>query len=264
MRQGLNLVLLILMLVAGFNVTVNAASVYTTPVPTTQWVGTMHMTATGDWAPLGVTLLYSVALDNHDADGTAIYKYDYSFIEYGSGPDDGLDNMILEFSVSCNTDPGCFRDDPRWYAAGELPHLPAGMNAALWGADHANNRGVYGFHFLSNRLPVWGNFFAEGAGDNAWAFNAGLVDEGSGDTSKFIPRPDGDVKGIVDGDVGTVPEPGTWWTMGGALLIAVIYGLVRRRRYVKERGGGGGNSYSRNRYVASRYRDGLDGRDGGQ
>lgn len=202
-----------------------STTVYKTDVNPADWVGSIHMTGTGDWAPLGTTLIYSVALELHESDGTPIYKYDYSFVEYGNDPADGLNRMLLEFSVSCNTDPGCFRDDPHQYQAGDIPHLPAGFNAAEWDADNTDNRSRYGFHFLSNRLPVWGNFFAEGAGDNAWSYNAGLLDlEGTVAKGFFVPRPDGDPKPVSPADA---PEPAAWWltSIGVALLV-----VFRRRK----------------------------------
>lgn len=132
------------------------------------------MSGTGDWYA-GTYLKYTITQNPNDPDGTPNFKYDYYFIEYGSTPLDGVNAMLLEFSLSCDTDPACFRDDPHPYQPGDIAHLPAGINAAEWDADNADNRGVYGFHFLSDRTPVWGNFFAVGADYNAWSYNPGLM-----------------------------------------------------------------------------------------
>lgn len=217
-----------LLLLFTLCITANATSLaYKSDVDPSDYVGTLHMTGTGDWAPWGTTLIYSVDLQGFDSSHVPIYKYDYSFVEYGNDPNDGMNAILLEFSLSCNTDLACFRDDPHPYQPGDVPHLPAGINAAEWDADNTDNRGLYGFHFLSDRPPVWGNFYAVGAGFNAWSFNPGFMNLTSTNKHDFIPRPDGDPK-----DVAAIPEPtaGLMLFMGIALIVvfkrAMTWGRV--------------------------------------
>lgn len=232
-------------------VTVTATGVYPVyiqPVTGSDMVGIIHMDGTGDWYR-GTNLVYSVQqIGTEFGTSTPIYKYDYSFIEYGTDANDGMNAMLLEFSMSCDNDPGCYRDDPRPYAAGEVAHLPVGFNAAEFDADNTDNRGLYGFHFLSNRSPVWGNFFAVGDGFNAWSYNMGLVNLMSANKSDFIPRPDGDGTGTgVDNGSGDVPEPDTFWALWIIGVGAVGVWWWRRfkgRGRTWRRPLGGGNSYS--------------------
>lgn len=189
---------------------------YKSVVDPSDYSGILHMSGTGDWYA-GTYLKYTITQNPNDPDGTPNFKYDYYFIEYGSTPFDGVNAMLLEFSLSCDTDPACFRDDPHPYQPGDIAHLPAGINAAEWDADNADNRGVYGFHFLSDRTPVWGNFFAVGADYNAWSYNPGLMNPDSTNKLDFIPRPDGDVQSAAS----AVPEPaeGAMLFFGIALIV---------------------------------------------
>lgn len=106
------------------------------------------------------------------------------------------------------------------------PGIPGTIRGVkIDGTDDSNDDGIYSFWFDSNRVPVWGDFYAKGGDpvknpDKAFAvWDVGLGNHSSASIWDFIARP----------DTRTVeaPEPATLALFGVGLLGV---GAFRRRK----------------------------------
>jgi hypothetical protein len=211
----------------------SATPVYGTAVSMGDWTGERTLTTGGG--------LNSAGLGNNRFDpGTGIswnitfnsmtnlYTYSYSFFAPNrSGAPQPLEqsHFILELSGGCIVEgqSDCiqgansvteFRSD--WDSS--IGQSNPGMPAAIYGVKFGTGLSTY--TFLSDRNPVWGNFYAKKANDGLW--NLGLESAHSGSTDKlyFIPRPD------TDSPAPQIPEPGTFALLGAGIG---VFALLRRR-----------------------------------
>jgi hypothetical protein len=188
---------------------------------------------TGSFLDVGgnYTSSFNVAWSITDA-GTSLLRYTYTFTGFGSP---GISHLIVGLSENCRqsltcvlsptvrgTDAGDFEIGT--FAAG--PSNP-GLATSFYGVKIDTPQGVNGqsgvtFSFLSDRMPVYGDFYAKGG--SSYAQNDGLLagNRLSGDVNLFVARPDGVVVPAV------VPEPGTVALLGAGL--AGLAAAARRRR----------------------------------
>jgi len=214
----------------------SATPVYGTPVLPGDWTGQRTLTPGGG--------LNSAGLGNNPFDpGTGIswiitfdgmtnlYTYSYSFFAPNrSGAPQPLEqsHFILELSGGCIVEgqSDCisgfggkteFRSN--WDSSGpgqSNPGFPTGTS--IYGVKFDEELSTY--TFLSDRIPVWGNFYAKKANDGLWNFGLESAYSGSDNTLYFIPRPD------TDSPAPQIPEPGTFALLGAGIG---VFALLRRR-----------------------------------
>jgi len=181
-----------------------------------------------------------------------IYSYEYKLSDKnGNSLSKALSHWILEVSNSPltpftianiwdlerNGSTLAFTSgDPQTYStsggSGDQPNMPA----SIFGLKFAGVAGAPVYTFLSDRRPMWGDFYAkdgsEGGQVKIWAtaWNSGLQFPGD-PNSAFIPVPDTG----FDPDPPVVPEPGTLviWGLGG--LCAAGAAALRRRKVKQAR-----------------------------
>lgn len=213
-----------------------AAPVYNTPVDPAYWSGAgasrstgMGLVGTGPWGatdPAGFTISWNIV---PQTTGFLLYEYTFTWMSKE------ISHAIIELSDDClagaspcvwgfipAVDPG----DIRLYQPGDPGQSNPNLPASIYGvkvnfSGLTSNSAV--FSFYSDRLPVWGNFYAKDGktnGTDVTVWNIGLANSASEDIIHFIARPDTAPQYII-------PEPGTMALMGLGLL---VIGLWRRKR----------------------------------
>lgn len=203
------------------------------------------------WANDNLSLAWSVSR----TDDQYTYNYTFSgFAQQGNNFRPGLSHLIIETSPTfgtANVLPGTSGNvsAPALYAIGgngaSNPGLPGEIYGLKWNAT--GNGNTLSFSIVTDRDPVWGNFYANG-GRDAYAFNAGwlqLLDgaqgpidamhmtgirqsAGLGGEAWFIAVPDTTSHGGNAPGPGTLPVPGTALLLG--LGVAMATGMRRRGR----------------------------------
>jgi hypothetical protein len=209
-----------------------AATVYNTPG---DWNGSRAVPTTlsdaaGEW-PTG-QLQWIVAQEG------AALRYTYIFRNIISP---SIGHYTLEVAGDCETDAACVTAaQKREGADGILLNInPAfiefgtihGIDYAIkfdTGDDGPQNDQV-SYTFLSNRLPVWGDFYTK-AGQTKLT-NTGFGQITLESTGSYIARP-GEAL-FQELDPASVPEPGSMWLLGTALLAAGMFRRHVRSRFTK-------------------------------
>ena len=209
----------------------SAATLYNTAVGAGAFTGSRNAPSSGGITEVGnydsVSLSWTIL-----PEGTSLYRYTYTFANFGSP---AISHFILELSGNCTATGDCFRSTSSNVAFGNYgpsssnPNFPSGQS--IWGVkfDFGSEAPLV-YTFLSDRIPVWGNFYikggsASGGGPSGTAFNNGLAIAGFNSELPldFIARPD--TIRIPPDQV--VPEPATYALIGSAL---VGVEMLRRRR----------------------------------
>ncbi len=179
--------------------------------------GSTQLAGFGDWEG-------NASMSWNIMEEAGVYTYTYTFTHEGSD----LSHILLEFTNGCGDDPLCITnestgtaDGPRTYEAFTPPNFEQPVD--IYGVKFNFSGGSpYTFSFTSNRAPVWGNMYARD-GQNAYAYNAGLVDLLSANTTDFIARPNG------YGPPEPIPEPMTSLLLGAGLALTGLYHHKKRR-----------------------------------
>ena len=158
------------------------------------------------------------------------YSYTFDFTRFTGRGTQGAPNIshfILDLSDNCTAASGCVTDsnfglEYNTYSAGGAgnsnPNFPAGASITGVKFTETNLPTAGTISFLSNRLPVYGDFYLKGGSDNG-VFNAGLSNHNSSAISDFIARPD---------TATATPEPSTWAMLASGL--ALVTTRFRRRK----------------------------------
>lgn len=191
-------------------------AIYGTDVDPAYWTGSRSigsgLTGTGQFLAQGFTIAWSITPE------AGALRYTYTTTGYAP-----LSHLILELSSGCI---GCRHSECIWdinvphvefssdWGPGPgNPYFPPG--ATIYGVKFDDLHG-YTISFLSDRNPVWGNFYAKKGTDGAWNLGLEPANRDSDNILYFIPRPDTYV----------IPEPGTLLLLGSGLLSV---GLWRSR-----------------------------------
>ncbi len=210
-----------------------ATPVYNTDVLPDDWTGSRSigsgLEGTGAWGS-NFSISWQIS---QPSSGTFFYKY---MVSWSVG---APSHVIFELSEGCASDTAeCVwgflvdEEEPEKVDFGTFsganPSNP-NMPGSIYGVkiDRPSEADGYVFSFYSDRMPVWGNFYAkdgkaDGGGDWNAVWNLGLTSDysGSGEIIHFIARPD------TVGMPPEIPEPGTMVMLGAGLL---AIGLLRRR-----------------------------------
>ncbi len=214
-----------------------ATPVYNTPVDPAHWAGPTAVRSTGSglqgtgpWGATspspGFTISWNIV---PQATGLLLYEYTFGWTSKD------ISHAIIELSNDCLAGaspcvwgfvPGVDPGDITLYQPDQQGQSNPNLPAAIYGvkvnfSKLTGNSAI--FSFYSDRLPVWGHFYAKDGNDDGvdvTVWNVGLANPGSEDIIHFIARPDTAPQYII-------PEPGTMVLMGLGLL---ALGLWHRKR----------------------------------
>lgn len=210
-----------------------ATPVYSTPVAPADFTGQRTLASGGGLAsagsgpgwtfPAGSSVSWSI-VDN----GNGTFTYSYSFFQSlpsGGKEDITLSHFILELSPGCIVEgqSSCIWDansttafSTDWNSG--IGNSNPGMPSSIYGVKFSTGASTY--TFTSDRIPVWGDFFAKKGTDGLWNLGLDPTYSSSSDILRFIPRPD------TESPHPEVPEPGTMALLGAGIGALV---LLRRR-----------------------------------
>ncbi len=178
------------------------------------------------------TSSFTVAWSVTQAQG-GLLRYTYTFTGFTSP---GISHLVVGLSDSCRQSLTCVLSptvrgvatadyEIRDFVPGANGNSNPGLAGSFYGVKINTPGGVGGgsgimFSFLSDRTPVYGDFYVKG-GSSSYAQNDGLLPANlqSGNANLFVARPDTN---------SVVPEPSTY-----ALVATGVAGLgvaARRRR----------------------------------
>ena len=208
-------------------------------VPLDENLATTHFRSTASAAEItaydgwrsdygGLRITWNIFWDSAEM----LWSYEYRLSnEAGTGPaaKDKASHFILEVTkdpqipVVIEFD-GTLVGPEEWGPSASNPNFPVGET--IWGVKFDVERDIYSF--LSNKRPVWGDFymkngFHQASGEDAVAYNTGLGDEPTPDFSGWIPVPDS----FTGSDI--IPEPASM-VIWGVLGAGAAAGLALRRR----------------------------------
>lgn len=161
--------------------------------------------------------------------GNGTFSYTYTISNFG-GKGGGLSHIIVDLSDVCLQQSGCVdKGEIGTYSSTSQGNSNPNLPAVIVGVkvDTGGSSALYTITFLSDRLPVWGDFYAKGGKfskdpdvfNSVW--NNGNPNHLSESKLDFIARPDS-IR-LTGGDV---PEPGSLMLLGGGLL---ALGFLRKR-----------------------------------
>jgi hypothetical protein len=237
MHNGTCVWALALIVIAGGTAT--AAPVYGTVVSQQDYSGIRVLSQGGGLGsapnPDGLDLIFPLDRTSvgwliwNNPDGTFTYIYSLSPL----WPETQFSHFILELSQGCIVEgqSDCILSTPNSvsYSTDWNGTDPGSGNLAMpnsiYGVKFSTyyyydqEADIHIFSFTSDRIPVWGNFYAKKGADALWNLGLETAYRDSDNTLYFIPRPDTE-------SVPEIPEPGTMALLGAGLT---ALGLLRRR-----------------------------------
>lgn len=172
----------------------------------------------------------------------SLYHYVYKITDNAGNPvKPNIKHLLLEVSPDINTrnlaneidvrSDGGVTSIGRYSTNRDNPGLPDDIYALQFDVLK-NDSGEYVVEFYSNRPPVWGDFYAQGAARD-YAYNVGFGADSPGDGADvalagekpmtlWIPTPSTGAASIA------TPEPGTWLILGSTLA-AVAYSRRKKQ-----------------------------------
>lgn len=202
--------------------------------------GDANLLTSNDWSSYGAMLSWIVSFD----DSTRFWTYYYTFTIDEEGKP-GISHVITEVS-------GTFDENNIKKGTSEYDELDtfsssnpsnSGLIGDLYGLKFEGNGGTsYSWTIISDRRPMWGDFYAKGGSDNGnndkngksspfgYAYNSGIGNT----TDKLISESNDNSFGWVlvpDTVTMTVPEPETLVLLGlGILFIVFVLKKIRNRK----------------------------------
>jgi hypothetical protein len=164
-----------------------------------------------------------------------LLRYDYMLSGFSGQRTPAISHLILGLSESCRQSLTCviaptvngtavaaqFGDyGPTTSGFSSNPMIGSTFFGVKFDSPAGMGDAGVRYSFLSDRTPVWGDFYAKG-GDESYAQNDGLLTANlnSDNVNLFIARPDTN---------SVVPEPSTYALLGTGL--AGVLGFAKRRR----------------------------------
>ncbi|MCL2700869.1 MAG: hypothetical protein FWE88_04150 [Phycisphaerae bacterium] len=203
---------IVVMAVAAILVASHASAVVYTGALSTAG-GTL--TGTGDWASGPTSFTYSV----NDQATPGFWHYEYTLTVPSSVDDAGIERLIIGLTIGMPFN-GLMNVNGNLVSVGQMTNtgvdsnMPQSMFAGLFTVSGDTRSVTISFDSMHN--PVWGNFFALGAGQNS-IWNAGFT-EFSVDPQRPVDDPT--VHGYILRPNGEpcppfiIPEPMTMLTLG--------------------------------------------------
>jgi len=132
------------------------------------------LVATGTWDDTDTTLSWEVSY----SEGSGLWHYEYT-LTVAEGHGAGISHVIVETSSSFTADnlssPSAQWELGTWYNQGASnPHIPGPVYGVKFGASGTE----FTVSFDSDRVPVWGDFYAKGGAGETEAnalHNAGFL-----------------------------------------------------------------------------------------
>lgn len=185
-----------------------------------------NLVASDDWADSTCTLRWIVSFDA----STNYWTYEYSFTTSGSP---GISHVITEVSETFGTDNVEDGTTPTYELGTYLPtdpsnpFIPGSLYGLKFNVPEDYDGTVYTWTIVTDRAPVWGDFYAKGGSANGNFLGYAYNTEFGNPNDTPVTNNMNEIGWVVVPDtVTTVPEPSTLIFLGLGILFVAL--LLRR------------------------------------